>query len=348
MKKDLKKKYLIPAAVCLIILCGIGYSYFFSSFSKEDKTVYLYLDQDDTYDSLVVKVQPIAKRQSFHALCTLARHSNLIEHIRPGRYEITPSMGTFKVWRHLKNGMQDPFSFTLPSVRTMPDLAGVLGRKFMEDSLTWVKALTDEALCQKLGYDTTTIAAMMIPNTYDIYWTITPEKFLERMKKENTRFWTADRTAKAQKLKLSPIEVCTLASIIDEETANNGEKPMVAGMYYNRLMIRNAEYPQGMPLQADPTIKFAWKQFGLKRIYNNLLYIDSPFNTYRNPGLPPGPIRIASVAGIDAVLNMVHHNYLYMCAKPDFSGTHNFATTYSQHLAYAAEYAKALNERGIK
>ena len=149
-------------------------------------------------------------------------------------------------------------------------------------------------------------------------------------------------------MKLTPNQVITLASIVDEETANNGEKPMIAGMYYNRLMLRNAEYPEGMPLQADPTIKFAWKRAELKRIYNNLLYIKSPYNTYKNPGLPPGPIRIPSVAGIDAVLNHVKHEYLYMCAKEDFSGTHNFARTYQEHLQNAAKYSKALNERGIK
>lgn len=154
--------------------------------------------------------------------------------------------------------------------------------------------------------------------------------------------------AKANALRLDPIQVTTLASIVDEETANNGEKPMIAGMYYNRLMLRNAKYPEGMPLQADPTIKFAWKQFGLKRIYNNLLSINSPYNTYRNPGLPPGPIRIPSVAGIDAVLNMKHHDYLYMCANEDFSGTHRFARTYEEHMANAKRYAAALNSRGIK
>ena len=168
------------------------------------------------------------------------------------------------------------------------------------------------------------------------------------MKKENDNFWTDERKHKAANLHLSPVEVSTLASIVDEETANDKEKPMIAGMYYNRLMLRDAKYPQGMPLQADPTIKFAWKNFALKRIYNNLLHIHSPYNTYVNPGLPPGPIRVPSIAGIDAVLNMVHHNYLYMCAKEDFSGTHNFAATYEEHMANARRYAAALNKRGIK
>ena len=182
---------------------------------------------------------------------------------------------------------------------------------------------------------------MFVPNTYDVYWNMSMDALLERMQKEHDRFWDGEREQKAARMQLTPVEVCTLASIIDEETANNAEKPMIAGMYLNRLK-------QGMPLQADPTIKFALKQFELKRIWQNLLQTDSPYNTYQNAGLPPGPIKIASIRGIDAVLNAVSHDYLYMCAKEDFSGTHNFATTYQEHLKNAARYSKALNERGIK
>ena len=165
----------------------------------------------------------------------------------------------------------------------------------------------------------------------DNYASMTPEEICASLTLEQ----------KAAQMQLTPVEVCTLASIIDEETANNGEKPMIAGMYLNRLK-------QQMPLQADPTIKFALKQFELKRIWQKLLSIDSPYNTYRNEGLPPGPIKVASIQGIDAVLNAAEHNYLYMCAKEDFSGTHNFATTYQEHLKNAAKYTKALNEKGIK
>jgi UPF0755 protein len=161
------------------------------------------------------------------------------------------------------------------------------------------------------------------------------------MEKEHAKFWNKERTEKAKAMNMTPVQVATLASIIDEETANTAEKPMVAGMYYNRLKT-------DMPLQADPTIKFALKNFGLRRIYNKLLRVDSPYNTYKNTGLPPGPIKVASIAGIDAVLNHAEHDYIYMCAKEDFSGTHNFAITYEEHLRNAAKYSKALNERGIK
>ena len=232
-------------------------------------------------------------------------------------------------------------SYHADLARTIDRLAGALSRKLMLDSAEVARHLTDSAYCARWGYNTATIPALFIPNTYDIYWNVSLDKFMERMQKEHKTFWNFGRMEKAKSMGMSPVEVATMASIIDEETANNGEKPMIAGMYYNRLKT-------GMPLQADPTVKFALKDFALRRIYNKLLQTDSPYNTYKNTGLPPGPIKIASIAGIDAVLNHVRHDYLYMCAKEDFSGTHNFAKTYQEHLNNAARYTKALNQRGIK
>ena len=348
MKKSVSKLYLYGAIGCIVIVAIVGYLYCFSSFSKSSDTQYVYIDTDDNIDSVYNKVEPIANSFPYQAFKTLTHHFGYVGHIHTGRYAIHPGEGALKVWRHMKNGLQEPVNLTLPSVRTLNKLSAELSKKLMIDSTSILQALTDEATCEKYGYDTTTIACMFIPNTYDIYWNSSVEKLLDRMKKESEKFWNSDRTQKAKALQLTPVEVITIASIVDEETANNAEKPMIAGMYYNRFKLRNAEYPEGMPLQADPTIKFAWKRFDLKRIYNNLLHIKSPYNTYVNPGLPPGPIRIPSVAGIDAVLNLVKHDYLYMCAKEDFSGTHNFARTYQEHLQNAAKYSKALNERGIK
>ena len=348
MKKSAYKLYIYGAAVCLVVIIGIAYLYCFSSFSKSKETQYVYIDTDDNIDSVYNKVSPFANSIPLQAFRTLTRHSSYASHIRTGRYAIKPGEGALKTWRHLKNGLQEPVNLTIPSVRTMDKLAAELSKRLMLDSAAISKALTDEATCEKYGYDTATIACMFIPNTYDMYWNVSMDKLLDRMKKESGKFWNFERTQKAKSMNLTPNQVITLASIVDEETANNAEKPMIAGMYYNRLAFRDAEYPNGMPLQADPTIKFAWKRFELKRIYNNLLYINSPYNTYKNTGLPPGPIRIPSVAGIDAVLNHVHHNYLYMCAKEDFSGTHNFARTYQEHLQNAAKYSAALNKRGIK
>lgn len=343
-----ERKYKLLATACLVLILGVGLSYFLTSMNKEEGTFYLYIDEDDNVDSVLTKLSAQCSSCAMSGFSTIVRHSSYEENIHTGRYAIKPGECAITVYRHLSNGMQAPVHLTIPSVRTMDRLAAELSKRLMLDSAQLQQAFTDETLCQQYGYDTATIACMFIPNTYDIYWNVSLEKLLGRMQTESKKFWSGEREQKAKAADLTEEEVITLASIVDEETANNAEKPMVAGMYINRLKLRNAEYPNGMPLQADPTIKFAWKQFDLKRIYNKLLTIDSPYNTYKNTGLPPGPIRIPTVAGIDAVLNYAHHDYLYMCAKEDLSGTHNFAVTYQDHLKNAKRYTEALNQRGIK
>lgn len=339
--KYTKKPYCVLLGLGAVVILVLGYLYGFASFLKGDEARYVYVDKDDTIDSVLTKVDTIAKSYSFAGFSTMVRHSSYADNIRTGRYEIKPGEMTFTVFRKLKNGRQDPMKLTIPSVRTTERLSAELSKHLMVDSAEVKKMLSDEAFCQKMGYDTMTVISMFIPNTYEVYWDIPLEKFMERMNKESDAFWTSDRKQKALSLGLTPVQVITLASIIDEETANNGEKPMIAGMYYNRLQI-------GMPLQADPTIKFARKDFEARRVYRDWLTTNSPYNTYTNVGLPPGPIRIPSVAGIDAVLNLVRHNYYYMCAKEDFSGTHNFAETYAEHQNNARKYSMALNARGIQ
>lgn len=341
MKPSKPRHFLHAAAAVLLLMVGLVCYCFLSDFSREDSVQYVYIDNDDTQDSVFTKLNPIASSPSMFVFRTLANLSGYAGHVRSGRYAVHPDESAVKVFRHIKSGLQTPVSLTIPESRTLDRLAGTLSRKLMLDSTAMAKAFADEEFCSRYGYDTATIAALFIPNTYDIYWNVTLDRFMERMQKENKRFWSAQRLEKAKAMNLTPVEVATMASIVDEETANNAEKPMIAGMYYNRLK-------SGMPLQADPTVKFAWKDFGLRRIYRKHLSINSPYNTYVNTGLPPGPIKIASVKGIDAVLNHTPHDYMYMCAKEDFSGTHNFARTYSEHLANAAKYSKALNERGIK
>ena len=337
----MKKKFLVPVVICVLAIVGVTWYYLFSSLSKADEPVYVCIDDDDNLDSVFAKVKLIATAHGSSGFQTLARHSGYGDNIRTGRFEVRPGDGSLTVFRRMKNGMQSAVKLTIPSVRTLDRLSAVLGEKLMLDSVEMMEALTDERVCERYGYDTLTIGCLFIPNTYDVYWNTTVENLLERMKKECDAFWTSERQQKAAAMGFSREEVMTLASIVDEETNDDGEKEMIAGMYYNRLR-------EGMPLQADPTVKFATKDFSAKRIYEKMLRIESPYNTYRNTGLPPGPIRIPSVAGIDAVLNYTHHDYLYMCAKEDFSGTHNFAQTYEEHLANAAKYTQALNERGIR
>lgn len=341
MKTIKAKHLLIAATLCLLSIIGLGYYFFFTTFSVKQETQYVCIDDDDTIDSVLTKLRPIASEHAMTGFSTLMRHTDYAKSPRTGRYAIQPSASTFTIMRKLRNGQQEAVMLTIPESRTMEKLAGVLSRKLMLDSVEIAAALIDDAYCRQWGYDTCTIAALFVPNTYEVYWNVTLDHFMERMVKEHDAFWNGERKTKAEAAGLSPDEVATLASIIDEETANNDEKPMIAGMYLNRLH-------KDMPLQADPTVKFALKNFALKRIYHDMLFYDSPFNTYRNTGLPPGPIKIASIKGIDAVLNYVKHDFLYMCAKEDFSGTHNFAVSYSEHLRNAARYAKALNDRGIK
>jgi len=341
MKKTDSRIYLYIALAGLVFFFALTAYFLFAPLSNSDQVQFIYIDDDDTQDSVFSKVDVFGGAVGMAGLKNLARHTDYSNNIRTGRFAIQPGEGAFVVFRHLKNGQQTSMRLTLPEVRTVEQLAAVLGQKLMLDSATIADALLSQEACQRLGYDTCTITAMFVPNTYEVWWNTSLDGFMERMQREHDRFWKGDREQKAAQLQLTPVEVCTLASIVDEETANNGEKPLIARMYLNRLS-------KHMPLQADPTIKFALKQFELKRIWQKLLHVDSPYNTYRYEGLPPGPIKIASIQGIDAVLNPADHDYLYMCAKEDFSGTHNFASNYREHLLNAAKYTKALNERGIK
>lgn len=340
-RKNRSRGIILKSIIIAICVVAIGIYYmFFTGMSRSGEETYLYIDSDDNVDSVYQKLSPITTKHSLRAFKQLARYKSYGDHIKTGRYQIG-SHGALQTFRYVRNGIQAPVNVTINSVRTTERLAKDISKKLMMSRDELYKALNDSATCAEYGYTPKTIIAMFIPNTYDFYWNISVKTLLERMKRENEKFWTFERLEKAKNADLSPIEVVTLASIVDEETANVDEMPMIAGMYINRLRI-------DMPLQADPTVKFANGDFEARRIYNSMLRVDNPYNTYKYKGLPPGPIRLPSLQAVDAVLNFVHHDYLYMCAKEDFSGTHNFAKTYSEHQQNAAKYAKALNERGIK
>ena len=340
-RKNRSRGIILKSIIIAICVVAIGIYYmFFTGMSRSGEETYLYIDSDDNVDSVYQKLSPITTKHSLWAFKQLARYKSYGDHIKTGRYQIG-SHGALQTFRYVRNGIQAPVNVTINSVRTTERLAKDISKKLMMSRDELYKALNDSATCAEYGYTPKTIIAMFIPNTYDFYWNISVKTLLERMKREDEKFWTFERLEKAKNADLSPIEVVTLASIVDEETANVDEMPMIAGMYINRLRI-------DMPLQADPTVKFANGDFEARRIYNSMLRVDNPYNTYKYKGLPPGPIRLPSLQAVDAVLNFVHHDYLYMCAKEDFSGTHNFAKTYSEHQQNAAKYAKALNERGIK
>ncbi len=329
----------ILAGVALIVTLVV--LTFFGKISHSEQVEYVYIDDDDTADSVFTKVETVAQNERIHGLRILSRYGKYGDKIHSGAYAIEPDISTWKLFRRLQRGEQSPVKVTIPSTRTMEKLASSLSKQLMIDSASIANLLKDQEVCRQYGYDTATIACMIIPDTYEMYWNISPKALLNRMQTQSNNFWNVERVGKAEELGLSPKEVVTLASIVDEETANDQEKPTIAGLYYNRLQ-------RGMPLQADPTVIFANNAFGVRRVYAKDLFVDSPYNTYKYKGLPPGPIRIPSIAGIDAVLNMQNHDYLYMCAKEDFSGTHNFATTFAEHKQNANRYVQALNERGIK
>ena len=343
MNKRTKRLLLITAAILILIAVGGSgtvYYYLFAPQFHPVKTVYIYIDRDDTLDSIYNKIKTCGHPHSLTGFRWMAQYRKYDTCIRTGRYAIRPGENIYHVFSRLYRGYQEPMNLTIGSVRTLDRLASSVGRQLMIDSAEIATLINDTNFQHRLGYSTATLPALFIPNTYQVYWNMTAEDFIKRMQKEHDRFWNQKRLQKAEAIHMTPVEVATLASIVEEETNNTAEKPDVAGLYINRLH-------RNMPLQADPTIKFALQDFGLRRITNAHLQVNSPYNTYLNTGLPPGPIRIASPAGLDAVLNYTQHDYIYMCAKEDFSGTHNFASNYSDHLKNARKYWDALNKRKI-
>lgn len=288
-------------------------------------------------EQIVFQKNILASQKAFR---WVSKKKEYKESVKPGRYEVKKGLNTNQLVNLLRSGKQSPVKLTFNNIRFYEDLAGKAGKYLETDSIQLIVALMADTLPSSYGFSRETFSAMFIPNTYEFFWTTTARQFIERMNREYTRFWNDERMNKAKELGLTPVEVATLASIVQEETVKEEEKPIVAGLYLNRLK-------RGMLLQADPTIKFALHDFAIRRITNAMLEIDSPYNTYKYSGLPPGPINFPEISSIEAVLNAKTHNYLFMCAKDDFSGYHNFATNLSQHNVYAARYRNALNRNKI-
>lgn len=331
---------LVTIAVAMGTVAYVAYDRLFTPAFRIVGAARLYVDGDDTPDSVRHKVNEVLSPKHPQALEWLMNYEDYTR-TKTGCYLFTPEDNLRTTVRRLKLGWQSPVRLTVPSVRTIERLAGSLSKQLMMSEQEITDVLSRPAYVDSMGYTAETLPALFIPNTYEIYWDISADQLMRRFQKEHTAYWTEERLKKAAAQGLTPVEVSTLASIVDEETANEAEKPIVAGLYLNRLH-------RGMLLQADPTVKFATGDPTLRRILHKHLAIDSPYNTYVHEGLPPGPIRIPSMSALEAVLNPARHNYLYMCAKEDFSGTHNFAATLSQHNANARRYQQALNKRGIK
>lgn len=279
----------------------------------------------------------IVNRASFEWLAALMKYPG---HIKPGHYILKEGMSNKQIISKLRSKQQDPVKLVFNNIRIKEELAGHISEQLEFDSVTFLKLLNDEVYLEKLGFTKDNVISMFIPNTYEFYWDITAEKFMERMHKEYIAFWTDKRKARLKAIGLTELQAITMASIVEKESNMNDEKPDVAGVYMNRLK-------QGWLLQADPTLVYALGDFSIKRVLNVYKTINSPYNTYKYFGLPPGPICLPSISSIDAVLNYREHNYMYFCAREDFSGYHNFAVTMNEHLLNAAKYQQALDRRGI-
>jgi len=266
---------------------------------------------------------------------------NYTKNIKPGRYKLSPGMNNNELVNLLRSGAQKPVNIAFHSIKTLPQLAGVVSRNIEADSTEIANYILADSVASYYGFNEHTFISMFIPNTYEFYWNTSAEEFVARMAKEFKQFWTTERVALAKQQGLSQSEVSTLASIVQAETIKQDEMPVVAGLYINRLN-------KGIRLQADPTVKYAVGDPSLKRIYFKHLKVDSPYNTYIHKGLPPGPIAVPEQQALLAVLHAENHNYIYMCAKPDYSGYHNFSTTLQQHNVYRGKYIQFLRKEGIR
>ena len=339
--KKLKIFIYIFGLLCLIAI-AIGY-YARSTVFKPielEKPAYIFIEPSTKYNEVITQIKDQVNLPSEKLFQIISERMKYPESIKTGRYAISDGMTMPEIIRMLRSGNQSAVKLTFNNMRTKENLAGRISEQLMLDSLTLLNMLNSETNLKSLGFDTNTIVAMFIPNTYEVYWDTSIDKLMNRMKNEYSTFWNESRKAKAKQVGLSPIEVSILASIVEEEATYSDEYPIVAGLYLNRLK-------RGQRLEADPTVKFALNDFSLRRILYKHLEVESPYNTYRNEGLPPGPIRVPSIKGIDATLSPQDHKYLFMCAKEDLSGRHNFATTHAEHVRNAARYQRALNEKKI-
>lgn len=330
---------LVSIVVATAAAIAVAYMTLLGSVVNRETTVYV--RQGESAESII---GTLSSDGTITKPCRMRLAAKIVKRgaeLRPGRYELRRGMSALEAVLLMKNGNQSPINITFNNIRTLPQLAASLGRQLHADSTEFASVFTNDSIAQAYGFRPEEFVGMFIPNTYEVYWTISPGAFVERMNKEYRRFWNDTREAALQRTGLTAKQVATLASIVDEETLRTDEMPLIAGVYINRLR-------RGMPLQADPTVKYAVGDFSLRRVLHRHIETDSPYNTYLYAGLPPGPIRMPSIAAIDAVLNYREHDYLYFCARADFSGYHSFASTLPEHNRNARKYTAALDRLGIR
>ncbi len=326
------------SAIILIYFYGKIYSD--NTQLKNDEVFYLYIPSNaklnNVTDSLS-KHNILKSMKSFLWVADLKKYKK----IKSGRYEIKAGTSNNDLVNLLRSGNQKPIKLTFNNIRTTQELASKISAQLEIDSIAIIELLSDNKFLKPYKFTKRTVISMFIPNTYEFYWNTSAKSFFKKMNKEYIKFWTKERREKAKKINMSPLEVSTLASIVQaEQSMHNDEKAIVAGLYINRLK-------KGMALESDPTVVYAIGDFTIRRVLNRDKEIDSPYNTYKYTGLPPSPINLPEISSIDAVLNYAKHKYIFMCAKEDFSGYHNFSKNLSQHMIYARRYQRALNKKKI-
>ncbi len=340
------RKFAIVSIIALVFISFLSYLYIYPIFApniNEEKEEYvIYVPTDATFEDVVSLLENegvIKNISSFKRVCQLMKYGN--GNIPAGKYIFVPGMSNKSIVSKLRSGDQNAQKVVINNIRLISDLAGKASFYLESDSMAFMNYFTDLAVAQKYGFTSEDFLTMFIPNTYEMFWTYTPEKFTQRMKKEYDDFWNESRLAKIKNKNLTPTQAYIVASIVEKESNYDPERPAIAGVYLNRLR-------DSMKLQADPTVVFATGDFSIQRVLYKHLETDSPYNTYMYAGLPPGPICMPSILSLNAVVDAQVHEYYYFCAKADNSGKHAFAKTYVEHQKNASDFAAWLNSRNIK
>jgi len=335
------KRYIMAVIAFTVLMISLSFYFYQGFFSPnalidKDEPAYVRISRDATFKQVTDSLLQNDILNDIITFSFVAKVTGYQDDIKPGLYKVEPKMNNHELVKLLSSGRQSPVRLTFNNIRTKEELAEKITRNLEIAPDDFHSLLTDTTYITKFDFEPETVMSMFIPNTYEVYWNVTPEGLFDRMHKEYEKFWNEDRLQRLAALNLNKKEVSTLASIVQAETQKADERPRVAGVYLNRLGT-------GMPLQADPTLVYAHQDFGLKRVLNVHKEIDSPYNTYKYAGLPPGPINLPDISAIDAVLTYEDHKYIYFCAKDDFSGYHAFAVSYDEHLRNARRYQQALN-----
>ncbi len=345
-KKSIKRGLWITVGLLSLISLIFGWKIYLKVFSPNVKLtvsgpLYLYIPTGSDIDDVIQILDDKKLLLDESSFLFTARQLKYDKNVKPGRYLLKNGMNNKALISLLRSGRQTPLNVVFNNIRTKEQLAERIGEQIEASPMAIKNLMNDADYVRELGFTTENILCLFIPNTYEMYWNTSADQFLKKMHKEYKKFWTPGRVEKARLLEFTPLEVSVLASIVQQESNRSDEKPVIAGVYINRLK-------KNWKLEADPTLVYALGDYSIKRVLSVYKEIDSPYNTYKYNGLPPGPICLPTNSSIDAVLNYSKHSYMYFCAKEDFSGYHNFASNYLQHLINARKFQRALNSRGIK